>query len=156
MKHLATTTLMVLLILAAVTSFAQERPQNRASPAKPALFTQFPDVINCTTGQLNSFFNGRQGENIAVSFNSNLTLDGNVKSNISKYSNLQTVVVKLTKFNNMLFTISRIVDEDRQIVYSGHLFDPAYADGFELKNKGGGNYQFVKIELEKMLPTCSQ
>ncbi|MDB5275238.1 MAG: hypothetical protein JWR61_193 [Ferruginibacter sp.] len=156
MKHLATTTLLVLLILAAVTSFAQEHPQNRASPAKPALFTQFPDVINCTAGQLNSFFNSRPGENIAVSFNSNLMLDGNVKSNISKYSNLQTVVVKLAQFNNISFTISRIIDEDNQIVYSGHLFDPAYADGFELKNKGGGNYQFVKIELEKMLPTCSQ
>ncbi|MDN3657709.1 hypothetical protein QWZ08_18800 [Ferruginibacter paludis] len=156
MKHLATTTLMVLLILAAVTSFAQEHPQNRASPAKPALFTQFPDVINCTAGQLNSFFNSRPGENIAVSFNSNLMLDGNVKSNISKYSNLQTVVVKLAQFNNISFTISRIIDEDNQIVYSGHLFDPAYADGFELKNKGGGNYQFVKIELQKMLPTCSQ
>jgi hypothetical protein len=156
MKHLATTTLLVLLILAAVTSFAQEHPQNRASPAKPALFTQFPDVINCTAGQLNSFFNSRPGENIAVSFNSNLMLDGNVKSNISKYSNLQTVVVKLAQFNNISFTISRIIDEDNQIVYSGHLFDPAYADGFELKNKGGGNYQFVKIEFEKMLPTCSQ
>jgi hypothetical protein len=156
MKHLATTTLMVLLTLTAVTSFAQEHPQNRASPAKPALFTQFPDIINCTAGQLNSFFNSRQGDNIAVAFNSALTLNGNVKSNISKYSNLQTVVVKLVQFNNILFTISRIVDEDRQVVYSGHLFDPAYADGFELKNKGGGNYQFVKIELEKMLPTCNQ
>jgi hypothetical protein len=156
MKHLATTTLMVLLILAAVTGFAQEHPQNRSSPAKPSLFSKFPDVINCTTGQLNSFFNSRQGDKIAVSFNSTLMLDGNVQSNISKYSNLQTVVVKLAKFNNMLFTISRIVDEDRQIVYAGHLFDPAYADGYELKNKGQGNYQFVKIDMEKMLPTCSQ
>lgn len=156
MKHLATTTLMVLLTFTAVTSFAQEHPQNRASPAKPSLFTKFPDVINCSAGQLNSFFNSRQGDDIAVCFNSSLTLDGNIKSSFSKYSNLQTVVVKLPQFHNILFTISRIVDEDRQIVYTGHLFDTAYADGYELKNKGGGNYQLVKIDMEKMLPTCNQ
>lgn len=156
MKHFATTTLMVLLTLTAVTSFAQQHMESRTLPVKPALFSKFPDVINCTAAQLNNFFNSRQGENVNVSLNNTLTLGGSIKSNISKYSNLQTVVVKLPLFNNILFTLSKRTDQQNNIVYVGHLFDPAYADGYELKKISQENYQFIKIAMDQVLPTCSQ
>ncbi len=156
MKNLATTALTVLLTFTAVTSFAQQRPENRSSPAKPYLFSQYPKAINCTASQLNSFFSSRQGEKVNVSFDNTINLGGNIISNISKYSNLQTVVVKLSQFNNISFTLSKIIDEDNQLVYAGHLFNPAYADGYELKKMDRENYQFIKIEMEKILPTCNQ
>jgi hypothetical protein len=156
MKHLATTTLVVLFTLTAVSSFAQQATESRTLPIKPALFSKFPDVINCTATQLNNFFNRHPGENINVSFNNTLTLSGNIKSCISKYSNLQTVVVKLPLFNNILFTLSKRADQQNNIVYVGHLFDPAYADGYELKKISPENYQFIKIIMDKVLPTCNQ
>lgn len=156
MKNFATTTLMGLFILLAVSSFAQQAPTERSSPVKPFLFSQFPDVINCTTSQLNSFFASGQGQNINVSFNNILTLAGFVKSNLAKYSNLQTVVIQLPAFNNILFTLSKRTDEENDIIYAGHLFNSSYADGYELKKAGKENYQLIKISMEKILPTCNQ
>lgn len=156
MKNLATTTLMVLLTLLAVTSFAQQLSTERSSPVKPFLFSKFPDVITCTPAQLNSFFAGMQGQDVNVSFNNALTLAGNIKSKLAKYSNLQTVMIKLPAFNNILFSLSKRTDEHDNIFYAGHLFDNAYADGYELKKAEHGNYQLIKISMEKILPTCSQ
>jgi hypothetical protein len=156
MKNLATTTLIVLLTLSAITTFAQQASANRSSPGKPSLFSQFPDVINCTASQLNSFFESRQGQNVNVSFNNILTLAGAVKSNLSKYSNLQTVVIQLPAFNDILFSISKRTDQQNNIIYVGHLFNNAYTDGYELKRIDQENYQLTKISMDKILPTCSQ
>jgi len=142
---------MVLLSLYAVTSFAQNNLAN-----KPSLFSQYPDIIICTPAQLNSFFETEQGQNVRVSFNNNLTLAGNVKSKLSKYSNLQTVVIKLSAFNNILFSLSKRTDQHEIVTYVGHLFDNAYADGYDLKKADNGNYQFTKISMAKILPDCNQ
>lgn len=156
MKKLATTTLMMMLSFLGVTTYAQQPDANRSSPVKPSLFSKFPDVITCTTSQLNSFFAGKQDQNINVSFNNILTLEGSVKSNLVKYSNLQTVIIKLPAFNNISFSLSKRTDEQNNIVYTGHLFDSAFADGYELKKADKENYQLIKISMEKILPTCSQ
>jgi hypothetical protein len=151
MKNLRTTSFMVVLTLCAATVLAQN-----TFAVKPLLFSKYPDVIDCTPAQLNSFFEGEQGQNVKVSFNNTLTLSGSIKSNLVKYSNLQTVVIKLPAFNNILFTLSKRTDNREIITYVGHLFDNAYADGYELKKSGNGNYQFVKISMAKILPDCSQ
>ncbi len=156
MKNLATTTLMVLLTFLAATGFAQHSSAEKSSPIKPFLFNKFPDVINCTAVQLNSFFAGGQGQAVNIAFDNTLTLAGNIKSNITKYSNLQTVLVQLPAFNNILFSLSKRTDEHHNIIYTGHLFNNAYADGYELKKGGHGDYQLIKISMEKMLPTCNQ
>lgn len=156
MKKLTTTTLFVLFTFLAVTSFAQQSTANKSSPVKPFLFNKFPAVINCTVAQLNSFFVAKQGENVQVCFNNTLTLSGSVKSNLVKYSNLHTVIVKLPAFNNISFSLSKRKNEHNKIVYAGHLFDSAFADGYELKKEVDGNYQLIKISMEKILPTCSQ
>lgn len=147
---------MVLFTFLVSTGFAQHSSTERSSPTKPYLFNKFPDVINCTAAHLNSFFAGGQGQTVNISFNNTLTLAGSIKSNISKYSNLQTVLVQLPAFNNILFCLSKRADEQHNIVYTGHLFNNAYADGYELKKGGHGDYQLIKISMEKFLPTCNQ
>ena len=156
MKYFATTTLMVLLVLTTVTSFAQEHSSGRTTPVKPSLFNKFPDAIACSTEQLNGFFDRYEGDSINVSFGNTLMLEGAVKSHISRYGKLQTVVVKLSRFNNILFTLSKTTDQENQVAYAGHLFDQAYADGYELKKISREKYQFVKIEMAKILPACNQ
>lgn len=156
MKYLATTTLMVLLTLTAVTSFAQQHPDNRSSPVKTALFNKFPNQINCTIQQLDKFFTGRENDTVDVIIGNAFSLGGQIKSNIIKYRNLRTVVVRLPQFNNILFTLSKTKDQENNIVYVGHLFDAAYTDGYELQQVNRETYQFVKIEMERLLPTCNQ
>ena len=151
MKNLATYMFIGLLILSAATVSAQQMRSG-----KPYLFNNFPDTINCTAKQLSNFFTVAQGQNIKVSFGNNLTLNGTVKTIFTKHNTLQTVMVKLPSFNNILFAVTKRCDEKNNIVYTAHLFDSAYADGYELKKTGNNNYQFTKILLERILPTCSQ
>jgi len=151
MKNLATITLMVALTLCAATVSAQN-----TLLSKPSLFSKYPDVINCTSAQLNSFFESDQGKNVKVLINNTFTLAGSVKSKLNKYNNLQTVVIKLPAFNNILLTLSKRTDKHEIITYVGHLFDNAYADGYELKKINNDNYQFIKISMEKILPDCNQ
>ena len=151
MKNLATIILMVALTLCAAAVSAQN-----ALLAKPSLFSKYPDIINCTSAQLNSFFESDEGKNVKVSINNTFTLAGSVKSKLIKYNNLQTVVIKLPAFNNILLTLSKRTDKREIITYVGHLFDNAYADGYELKKINNDNYQFIKISMEKILPDCNQ
>jgi hypothetical protein len=151
MKTLTTISLTGLLTLSFLFAAAQSQPTTKA-----LLFSKFPDEITCTAAQLNSFFSGVQGQNVKVSLNNNLMLSGIVKSNIVKYRNLQTVIVKLPAFNNILFTLSRRSDEHENITYTGHLFDSAFADGYELKKTDKANYKLIKISMEKILPACNQ
>lgn len=151
MKTVATIFITELFSLFFLTGTAQVTTNN-----KPLLFSNFPDIINCTATQLNSFFEGAQGQNVKVAFNDKIIIAGNVKSNIVKYSNLQTVTIKLPAFNNILFTLSKRSDEHENITYVGHLFDYAFADGYELKQIDNLNYKLIKISMEKALPACNQ
>src|SRR5829696_4707475 len=99
MKHL-TTMCLVLLSLYAVSTHAQKPQASRSS-----LFPNIPDNIICTEAQLDRIFNYVQGQNISLAFGNNFTLSGPVTSNLVKYSNLQTVVIKLPAFSNTLFSL---------------------------------------------------
>ena len=141
----------VVFALVTQTSIAQ---QSRA--AKPALFSHFPSAITCTEDQLNNLFSTNQGQNIKLSLPGNLVLEGPVKSKINKYGKIETMTVQLPSFDNMLFSVSKSRDEDNNPVYTAHLFNNKYADGYQLKRNEKNIYQFEKIEMEKMLPACNQ
>jgi len=151
MKHLTTTMCTVLLILFAVTGYTQNKQSG-----KPLLFASFPTIIDCTETQLSSFFTAAKGESISVLLANNFSLSGPVASNQVKYSNLQTIIIKLPAFKNSLFSLSKQTDRYNHISYVGRIINPLYADGFELKRKADGDYQLIKIDLEKILVNCSQ
>jgi len=141
----------VVFIMVTQTSIAQQ-----SRTAKPTLFSNFPSTINCTEDQLNQLFSFTQGQNIKLSLPGNLVLEGPVKNKISKYGKIETMTVQLPSFGNILFAVTRTNDENRNIVYTAHLFNSKYADGYQLKQNGKNIYQFEKIEMEKILPACSQ
>ena len=149
MKTITTTLCVVLLTLSAVTSNAQSNRNSR-----PLQFSALPTSINFTESQLSSLFNAPQGKTVALRSAANASFDGPVTSNLVKYSNLQTVVIRLTAYNNSLFSISKQT-EGNTINYVGRIINPAYADGFELKRSTNGTYQLVKIDAQNTLTDCS-
>jgi hypothetical protein len=151
MKYLANTLCLAIVALIAVSANAQ-----KTALPKQFLFKSHPASIDLTEAQLNNLFSVKQGDKTKLSLSSGFSIDGPVVSNIKKYSNLQTVAVKLPAFGNMLFSLSKRTGAGNAVVYTGHLFSKDYADGYEL-NRGSGNvYQLVKIDMEKILPTCNQ
>ncbi|WP_462220269.1 hypothetical protein [Ferruginibacter sp.] len=142
---------LLLLTFFTVTGFSQ----NSNTP-KPKQFNNFPAVINCSQAVLSSIFNASPGQNINLSFSDNFLFSGNVTSNLIKYSNLQTAVVKSTALNNTIFSVSKIINKDKSVSYQGRIINKNYFDGYELKKNTAGNYQLIKIEKENVIQVCSQ
>jgi hypothetical protein len=128
----------------------------KKSSTKPSLFKDYPKVINCTEAQLASLFTFNNGVDVTIILPDGLTLKGPVKWWAKKYSNLQTISIKLTEFNNILFSVTRHYDAANNFVYVAHLFNADYADGYELKHTSGSNYQLVKMDTDKIIQICSR
>lgn len=143
MKQFAICFCLIVSLLSATNSEAQKKS------SKPFLFKNYPEVIDCTEAQLNSLF---AGKDVAVNLSlGKLTLEGDIINRSTKYNSLQTVAVKLPSFGNILFSVTKRDDEGRQPIYTAHLFNPKYADGYELKRNAGNSYQLIKIETAKLL-----
>jgi uncharacterized LabA/DUF88 family protein len=151
MKRLTTTMCVVLLTLYAATSYSQTKQIN-----KVALFEKLPTTINCTEHQLKSMFTVAKGQGVKLSLGDDLSLQGPVISNQLKYSNLQTIVIKLTAFKDALFSLSKQTDAQQNVHYVGRIMNPQYTDGFELTRNADGNYQLIKIDLDKIFVDCNQ
>ena len=151
MKNLTAAVWILLLTLSAVTGFSQNRKS-----VTPSLFDGYPAIINCTEAQLSSLFIATKGQNINLALPGNFMIAGPVASNLVKYSNLQTVNIKLASFDNTLFSLSRQTDKNKFKTYAGRILNPLYADGFELKRNAEGNYQLIKIDVQKIVVNCNQ
>ena len=150
MKHLAQYALPLLLSVITVTGFSQ------SNLVKPKQFNRFPSVINCSQQELGKVFNSPAGQTINLSFSQDFTFSGIVKSNIVKYSNLQTAVVVSPDYSNTIFNVSKIINDDGSISYIGRIINKNYFDGYELKKNNAGNYQLIKMETDRVIQDCTQ
>jgi len=151
MKHFAPYALMLLFSLQAATGFSQNPNGN-----KPKQFSSYPDVINCTEAELSRVFSGTTGQDISLNFSNDFMFSGKITSNLVKYSNLQTAVIKSPAFNNSILNISKRINQDNSITYIGRIINVDYFDGYELKKNITGNYQLIKIETDKVIQPCFQ
>ena len=149
MKTFTTTLCLVLLTLLAVTSNAQS---NRSG--KPQLFASLPPSIELSEAQLHKLFILVQGQNAELPVTASTKLSGTVTSNLVKYDNLQTLVIKLPGYSNTLMSISRQT-ENHAVTFVGRIFNPLFEDGFELKRTQNGMYQLQKIGTANTLTDCS-
>lgn len=127
------------------------------SQSKKAFFSRYPSNISCTEAQLCKLFNAEKGQQVSLILSDNFKLEGLVSNKISKYNNtLQTLVIQLPAFNNMLMAVSKRTMANYQTVYIGHLYNHESTDGYQLLQQENHTYQFVKIETEKVLQPCNQ
>lgn len=151
MKHLAPYAMMLLCLLLATPGFSQNPPS-----IKPKQFNSYPATISCTEAELDKVFGLSSGQPVNFSFSDNFSFGGDVISKVTKYSNLQSAVVKSPFFNNTIFNISKRINSDNSVTYIGHIINKNYYDGYELKKKANGLYQLVKFETDRVLQDCRQ
>ncbi len=122
--------------------------------SKPTQFSRFPDVINCPESLLATVFSAAPGQDSSLSFSTDFSFSGTVVSNVVKYSNLRSAVIRSPYFNNSVFSISQIINSDNSYTYTGRIINKNYFDGYELKQHASGGYQFVKVETDQVIPDC--
>ena len=148
MKPYAPYALSLFLSLIVMTGFGQT--------SKPKQFSSFPSVIACSEQELSKVFTASPGQNISLSFSNNFTFTGTVKSNLSKYANLQSAVIVSPDYSNTIFNVSKIVKADGSISYVGHIINKSFFDGFDLKKNTAGVYQLTKTESDRVIQDCVQ
>ncbi len=147
MKQLASYAMLLTLTLFTATASAQ-------TSSKPKQFNNFPDVIACSEATLSNIFNTAAGQNINLNFSDNFSFQGSVTSNVVKYSNLQTAVIRSPYFNNTIFSVSKIINKDNTVSYLGRMINKQFFDGYELKKNASGDYQLVKMETDRVIQDC--
>lgn len=150
MKTLILKAILLLCTLTAATANAQN------TVAKPKLFSNFPDKISCPEQELHQVFTASVNQSLAISFSNDFIFNGIVTSNVVKYSNLQTAVIKSAAFDGAILVLSKISNADGSINYVGHIINTRYFDGYELQQDAANNYQLTKIETDKVIQVCSQ
>lgn len=128
----------------------------KAQLTKPVLFKSFPEKIKCHTVEFDKAFVSGKGNQVELSFSDDFIFKGNVVSNVVKYANLHSVVIRSPYFSNAICHLSKITREDKTVVYAGQIINQAYGDCYQLKQDATGAYQFVKIKLENIMSTCAQ
>lgn len=151
MKRTFTIMVVAMLSLAAFTTQAQ---QNKV--VKKPLFKSLPGRVSCKEADLNKVFSATQGRNYSVTFSPELTLSGTIVSNVVKYKNLQCITMKLPAYGDAVFGLSKRIDENNKVIYSGHIINNKASDAYELQRTATGEYQLVKINLETILQDCAQ
>lgn len=119
-------------LLFALLSVVTVNAQNN-SGAKPLLFASYPNRISCAEQELSKAFSTAVDQPVNFSFSDHFSFNGIVTVSIVKYSNLQSVTIKSPEMNDMIFAISKIINNDKSITYVGHIINKNYADGYELK-----------------------
>jgi hypothetical protein len=150
MKTYAPYALSLFLSFIIVTGFCQTNSQ------KPKQFSNFPSTITCSEQELAKVFTASPGQAISLSFSNNFTFTGTVKSNLTRYANLQSAVIVSPDYFNTIFNISKIIKTDGSIAYVGHIVNKSYFDGFDLKKNPAGIYQLTKTESDRVIQDCVQ
>lgn len=149
MKYLVPLAVLVLFTCTAVNA------QNN-NAAKPLLFKNFPDKITFANSELDKAFSSSISQQANVYFTTNFSFNGTVVSNITKYGNMQTVLIQSKDFADAILSITKITSANGQTAFKGRIVNAKYADGYELKKDTAGNYQLIKFKTDKLLQDCKQ
>lgn len=141
--------LCMLFILSSVSTFAQAQEKAKA------LFAQFPQTIQLSDNILDGTIKASAGEEVIIAFSRDFRFRGTVISNESRYANMQTVLIRSEAFDNAVFQLSRISNDDKTYSYSGRIMQATATDGYEVKKDANNAYCIQKIETSRIMEPCS-
>jgi uncharacterized protein YdeI (BOF family) len=150
MKSLRQTMLVLLLCLTTAAGYSQA-----TSTQQTKIFANFADEISLSVNTLKDAFNATDGQSVSLQLSSSFNFSGTVISNMVKYHNLRSIVIKSPLFNDAIFHLSQITNEDNTITYVGRIINDKAFDGYQIKRDAAGNYSFQKFETKRLLQDCS-
>jgi hypothetical protein len=137
-----------ILFLLALAGFA-----NAQATTKPQAFQNYPTEIGCNSAILDALFTQTENTPVNLTFANNFTITGTL-TGIDKSTTVKTLIIKVSNFSNMLFSISRVSDIHTPEKYVGRLMNAqAYADYYELV-LDNGQYKLKKQLTDNVLTPC--
>lgn len=152
MKILKTGTLVVLLTVGCLQSFAQVQVINsEPNYNKPKLFSDLPQKMDLNVSDMEALFAVRVGNTIKVMATADFPVFGTVVSKSDERDvSVKTTVIRLSNRLGATFTFSRITKEDGSYVYRGRIMSINNGDAFEIINENG-QYILLKKDLYDLI-----
>ena len=145
MKSLHTGIALLFFLIISVPLSAQTSTLSR----KP-IFKSASDRLPTAVSELNKAFLAKEGSDVSFKFH-NLAFSGKVVSSAMKYGKLQSVVIESSSMKNTLLSLSKRVNDDKTITYTGRILNQGASDGYELIRNQDGTYTFQKILTEDLI-----
>ena len=118
-------------------------------PPRPNLFDAYPSTIDCPIIELEKVFSLTTGQAVQLTFSGN-NFTGVLGTSKHTYQNLYNVIIKLANLQGAIFHVSKIINTDNSISYTGRIINQKFGDGFELK-RSAGNYYLKKIRTDDVI-----
>jgi hypothetical protein len=113
-------------------------------------FNRYADKLPTSATELNKVFNAPEGSKVKINF-SDFSFNGIVTSSIKRFDNLYSVIVKSPVLDNTILSISKRINRDNSVSYTGRIINQKYADGFELRKGTDGVYAMNKIKTDELI-----
>src|SRR5215203_1736407 len=148
MKFLKTSALGVLLSVCIFQAAAQQDtkklPVSRYDYNKPKLFKDLPDRITVPLKNFDDVFDFEVGKNVDLPFALNFRFAGTVVSKAEDaVANVKNIVIKSTNKVGATLALSRTINADNTISYSGRIMSFQHGDAYEVAYENG-SYYFIK------------
>ena len=127
---------------------------NAQSKPATAVFKSFSPSIDVSESIFTNTILISKGQQANLNFGTGFNFSGTVISNEKVFDNLQTIIIRSSEYNNALLQISKQINEDKSISYTGRIFSQGSADGYEIKRTAEGNYHLQKFETAMILQDC--
>jgi len=117
----------ILFCILSVTSLCQ--PLVPATlPDKPLLFSKLPEQFSISTIAIQKIFAGSANGFIKIPAEEHGYLEGYITEKVWKSSSVTTINIRLTNYDQALFTISRISGKDEKESFTGRIVHRNYGD----------------------------
>ncbi|MFT3979812.1 MAG: hypothetical protein QM687_05025 [Ferruginibacter sp.] len=112
--------------------------------------------MNISENSLQNIFSLTTDQETVIDFGNNFLFPCKVLRNEAKYSNMQTVIIRSSAFDNAMLQVTKITNRDQSVTYKGRIINERAADGFEIKKNTAGSYELRKFETDRVLEPCFQ
>lgn len=148
MKAMCKIVSVFIIIIYSSVSFAQVTPRTKA------VFKEAPENIQIEQNLLEKSFSFTTGTYASINFHPSFRFAGRVISNLQKYENLQSIAIESNQYENAILLLSRQINADKSVTYTGRIMHPNSTDGFEIKRDAKGNYTLTKMNTQTILQEC--
>jgi hypothetical protein len=151
MKILKTSALGVLLSVCMFQAAAQQNtkklPISQYDYNKPKLFKDLPERINVALKNFDDVFSLEMVKTVELPFAVNFRFSGTVVSKAEDTdANVKSIVINSTTRVGATLALSRIINADNTISYSGRIMSFKHGDAYEVTYENG-SYYLVKKNL---------
>jgi hypothetical protein len=149
MRILKTSALGVLLSVCMLQAAAQQNtkklPISQYDYNKPRLFKDLPNRINVPLKKFDDVFNMEEGKTVDLPFASDFHFLGTVVSKSEDVAaNVKNIVIRSTNRAGATLTLSRFINADNTISYTGRIMSFQHGDAYEVAFENGSYYLVKK------------